>query len=154
MVPTTLWWAETNHPGNNRSEKQIKTQNKAICFFFIFKQQMFTSTLNMGSKHSHNHFDLFALAQRARDDLHSHENEEKKTRNYYVFHYHFPCNNYKLLLHGDFFLCQRLNRRTVKMTNKIIKRIKRIFLSTDRRSSEIVEDIEKTGNKFTRQIQR
>jgi hypothetical protein len=76
MVPTTLWWAETNHPGNNRSEKQIKTQNKAICFFFIFKQQMFTSTI-MGSNRCHDHFDLFALAQRAPDDLHSHENDEK-----------------------------------------------------------------------------
>jgi hypothetical protein len=32
MVPTTLWWAETNHPGNNRSAKQIKTQ--FISFFF------------------------------------------------------------------------------------------------------------------------
>ncbi len=128
--------------GNDLSAKQKRHKIKQFVSFSFSNNKCSPRHLIWvpTSKHSHNHFDLFALAQRARDDLHSHENEEKKTRNYYVFHYHFPCNNYKLLLHGDFFLCQRLNRRTVKMTNKIIKRIKRIFLSTDRRSSEIVED--------------
>jgi hypothetical protein len=62
-------------------QNKNKTQNKAIRFFFIFKQQMFTSTI-MGSNRCHDHFDLFALAQRAPDDLHSHENDEKKTRNH------------------------------------------------------------------------
>ena len=38
---------------------------------------MFTSTI-MGSNRCHDHFDLFALAQRAPDVLHSRENDEKK----------------------------------------------------------------------------
>ena len=95
MVRTTLWWAETNHPGNKLSAKQIKTQNKAICFFFFPYKFQITNV----------HLDTYGIqalswalwpsicvGSKGPRMICTPTWMRRKKINHYVSPYHFPCN--------------------------------------------------------------
>jgi hypothetical protein len=116
LVRTTLWWSETNYPRNNLSAKQIKTQNKAICFFiFLYKFQ--TTNVHLDTYRfqalSWPLWPSICVGSKGPRMICTPTWMRRKTRNHYVSHYHFPCKDHKWRwITWRFFPCQRLGSST------------------------------------------